>query len=125
MSSLFSQNPVTPWPPCDTRGDIIYGDTEGDTLMASDKLADLPSRLSTEVFQQFYSKLVETLPMDDPYFTVKLFAAHLLPPYLKEYVSESPATRTEKATRFLDKVIKPSMTSFTKLLNVMEVIIHT
>ena len=79
------------------------------------------SSLSTEIFQQFYSKLVETLPMDDPNFTAKLYSARLLSSYLKEYVeSRSPATRTEKATRFLDQVIKPSMTSFDKLLHVME-----
>ena len=59
--------------------------------------------------------------MDDPNFTAKLYSARLLSSYLKEYVeSRSPATRTEKATRFLDQVIKPSMTSFDKLLHVME-----
>ena len=79
------------------------------------------SSLSSELFQQFYSKLVETLPMDDPNFTAKLYSARLLSSYLKEYVeSRSPATRTEKATRFLDQVIKPSVTSFDKLLHVME-----
>ena len=59
--------------------------------------------------------------MDDPNFTAKLYSARLLPSHLKEYVeSRSPATRTEKATRFLDQVIKPSMTSFSELLSVME-----
>ena len=59
--------------------------------------------------------------MDDPNFTANLYSAGLLPSYLKEYVeSRSPATRTEKATRFLDQVIKPSMASFNGLLNVME-----
>ena len=59
--------------------------------------------------------------MDDPNFTAKLYSARLLSSYLKEYVeSTSPATRTEKATRFLDQVIKPSVTSFDKLLHVME-----
>ena len=76
---------------------------------------------SAELFQQFYSKLVETLPMDYPNVTAKLYSARLLSSYLKEYVeSRSPATRTEKATRFLDQVIKPSVTSFDKLLHVME-----
>ena len=77
---------------------------------------------STEIiFQQFYSKLVETLPMDDPNFTAELYSARLLPSHLKEYVeSRSPATRTVKATHFLDQVIKLSMTSFDKLLRVME-----
>ena len=84
-------------------------------------LATKASSLSTEVFQQFYSKLVEKLPMDDPNFTAKLYSARLLPSHLKEYVeSRSPVTRTAKAIRFLDQVIKPSMTSFTELLSVME-----
>ena len=75
---------------------------------------------SMRVFQQFYSKLLEKLPMDDPYFTGNLYSTDLLPSYIKEYVELSSVTRTEKATRFLDKVIKPSMSSFNKLLNVME-----
>ena len=60
--------------------------------------------------------------MDDPNFTVKLYSARLLSSYLKEYVEsrQSSATRPEKATLFLDQVIKPSMTSFDKLLHVME-----
>ena len=59
--------------------------------------------------------------MDYPNVTAKLYSARLLSSYLKEYVeSRSPATRTEKATRFLDQVIKPSVTSFDKLLHVME-----
>ena len=85
------------------------------------ELSSLRASLSSELFQQFYSKLVETLPMDDPNFAAKLYSARLLSSYLKEYVeSRSSATRTEKATRFLDQVIKPSVTSFDKLLHVME-----
>ena len=84
--------------------------------MAND-CASQPAR----VFQQFYSKLVEALPMDDPNFTANLYSVGLLPSYVKEYVeSRSPATQKEKATRFLDQVIKPSMASFNGLLNVME-----
>ena len=75
---------------------------------------------SPEVFQQFYGKLVETLPMDDPNFMAKLYSACLLPSYIKEYVESRSVTRTEKATRFLDQVIKPSTSSFNKLLNVMK-----
>ena len=103
-------------------------DTPGPTSCRDDAQPEMSgarsgkmSSLTTAVFQQFYSKLVEALPMDDPNFTANLYSAGLLPSYLKEYVeSRSPATRTEKATRFLDQVIKPSMASFNGLLNVME-----
>ena len=42
--------------------------------MASNR-ANQPAR----VFQQFYSKLVKTLPMDDAVFTAELFLNDLLP----------------------------------------------
>ena len=105
LSSFFWQNDQSSRDPCETCANDIFDE----------------SSLSIEIFQQFYSKLVDALPMDDPNFTVKLYSAHLLSSYLKEYVeSRSSATRTEKATRFLDQVIKPSVTSFDKLLHVME-----
>ena len=90
-------------------------------ILATNKARTETPILSTKVFQQFYSKLVEALPMDDAIFIAKLYSVRLLPSHLKEYVeSRSPATRAEKATRFLDQVIKLSMTSFTELLSVME-----
>ena len=108
MGSLFSRTVGTSGSPSSV--DTLTTNTATET-----------SSLSTKVFQQFYSKLVEKLPMDDPNFTAKLYSARLLPSHLKEYVeSRSPATRTEKATRFLDQVIKPSMTGFAELLSVME-----
>ena len=68
------------------------------------------SSLSSEVFQQFYSKLVETLPMDDAVFVAKLFSNRI---------------SADKAVLFLDSVIEPSVTSdggssFDKLLHLME-----
>jgi len=36
------------------------------------------------IFHQFYDKLVEKLPMDDPNFTAKLYAVRLLSDHLKE-----------------------------------------
>ena len=78
------------------------------------------SILSNEVFRQFYSELIETLPMRDPNFTAKLYSAGLLSSYLKEYVEYATYTRAEKAAYFLDQTIKPSVTNFNKLLNVME-----
>ena len=80
--------------------------------------------MSSEVFQQFYSKLVKTLPMDDAVFTAELFSNNLLPGNLKSQI-KSEKTSADKAALFLDSVIEPSMTSdggssFDKLLHVME-----
>ena len=80
---------------------------------------------SKTVFQQFYSKLVETLPMDDAVFTTKLFSNNLLPGDLKNQLKLVHRTSAEKAVLFLDSAVKPSVTSddgssFDKLLHVME-----
>ena len=80
--------------------------------------------MNGEVFQQFYSKLVKTLPMDDAVFTAKLFSNNLLPGNLKSQM-KSEKTSADKAVLFLDSVIEPSVTSdggssFDKLLHVME-----
>ena len=78
-----------------------------------------------DVFQQFYSKLVKTLPMDDTVFTAELFSNDLLPGDLKNQLKLLHRTSADKAGHFLDSVIEPSVTSdggssFDKLLNVME-----
>ena len=85
------------------------------------------SEMSTsEVFKEFYCKLVETLPMNDALFIAKLYSCDLLPDDIKEHVhSVSLPTKANKAMYFLDHVIKPSVTtgvgsSFDQLLNVME-----
>ena len=83
------------------------------------------SSLSSEVFQQFYSKLVETLPMDDAVFVAKLFSNDLLPGDLKNQLKLVHRTSADKAVLFLDSVIEPSVTSdggssFDKLLHIME-----
>ena len=77
------------------------------------------------VFQQFYSELVETLPMDDAVFIAELFSNDLLPGDLKNHLKLLHRTSADKAALFLDSVIEPSVTSnggssFDKLLNVME-----
>ena len=79
---------------------------------------------SAEVFREFYFKLVEMLPMDDAIFIAKLYSLNLLPGDLKEYIA-SLTTKADKATHFLDHVIKPSVMigdgcCFNKLLNMME-----
>ena len=79
---------------------------------------------TSEVFKEFYCKLVETLPMNDALFIAKLYSCDLLPDDNKEHVQSLP-TSANKAMYFLDHVIKPSVTtgvgsSFDQLLNVME-----
>ena len=83
------------------------------------------SSVSSKVFQQFYSKLVETLPMDDAVFVAKLFSNDLLPGDLKNQLKLVHRTSADKAGLFLDSVIEPSVTSdggssFDKLLHIME-----
>ena len=80
--------------------------------------------MSTKIFQQFYPKLVKTLPMDDAFFMAVLYSRDLLPGNHKEHI-ESLHTSAKKSSYFLDHVIKPSVTSgdasrFDELLNVME-----
>ena len=78
----------------------------------------------SRVFQQFYSKLVKTLPMNDVIFIAELYSRDLFPDDVKEHV-ESLTTSAKKASYFLDHVIKPNVTSssgnmFVELLKVME-----
>ena len=77
-----------------------------------------------EVLQNFYTKLITVLPMEDATFMAELFHHNLLPGNLKALVN-SQATVADKATYFLDHKIKPDVsigdyTSFDKLLNVMK-----
>ena len=79
---------------------------------------------STQVFQQFYCKLVKTLPMYNLMFIAELYRDGLLPGDLKSQL-KSEKTSADKAVLFLDSVIEPRVTSdggssFDKLLHVME-----
>ena len=79
---------------------------------------------TSEVFTEFYHKLVVTLPMNDVTFTAQLVSRGLLPGNLSNQV-KSLATSSDKASHFLDCVIKPAVTiginrSFNELLNVMK-----
>ena len=81
--------------------------------------------MSSEVFKEFYSKLVKTLPMNDAIFIAELYSHDLLPGDLKHQLNLSDKTPAVKATIFLDSMIYPSVirdigSSFDKLLNVME-----
>ena len=77
-----------------------------------------------EVFQEFFAKLANSLPMDDVLFVAVLFSSGLLPGNYYNEVDSQP-TRAHKAVYFLNHVIKPPITigddrSFNKLLNIME-----
>ena len=79
---------------------------------------------TSEVFRQFYVKLVKKLPMDDSLFTAELFAHGLLPGDLKQQI-KAEKTPVDKATCFLDHKISSDVsdgnsTNFNKLLDVME-----
>ena len=85
---------------------------------------DISSFTTGKVFQHFFPQLVNILPMNDVTFTAQLFSSKLLPGNVKDQVG-SQATQADKATYFLDHVIKPSLasgvgSSFNKLLKVME-----
>ena len=79
---------------------------------------------TSDVFKQFYIKLIKTLPMDDSLFVAELFACGLLPGDLKHQI-EAKKTLIDKATCFLDNKISRDIsidnsTSLNKLLTVME-----
>ena len=83
--------------------------------------------MSTEIFRQFYARLVKTLPMDDAVFIAELYSSDLLPADLKEHIeSNALPTLPKKASYFLDHMIKPGVTSdeggrqFYELLRVMD-----
>ncbi|XP_065888160.1 NACHT, LRR and PYD domains-containing protein 12-like isoform X2 [Dysidea avara] len=88
----------------------------------SGKLGEMST---SEVFQHFFPQLVNILPMNDVTFIAQLFSSKLLPGNVKDQV-RSQVTPADKATFFLDHVIKPSLltsglgSSFNKLLKVME-----
>ena len=76
-----------------------------------------------QVFQDYYLKLVEILPMKDATFKAELVSHGLLPGDLKDQL-EAQNTTKDKATHFLDDAIKPSISidddsSLAKLLSVM------
>ena len=78
----------------------------------------------SEVFNNFYAKLVAVLPMQDAKFKAELQCHNLLPGNLKALV-ESKDTVSDQAMYFLDHKIKPDVsigdsTSFDKLLNAMK-----
>ena len=79
---------------------------------------------TSEVFKQFYFKLVTILPVDDTTFLAKLFSCNLLPGNLMNQVM-AKETRADKAVCFLNGKISSDISigdfrSFDKLLSIME-----
>ena len=78
--------------------------------------------VNKEVYYEFYSQLVQSLPMEDPIFVSRLIK--LLPGNLKAAVESKP-TQAEATAFFLDKGITPAVEIgddriFNILLSVME-----
>ena len=61
-----------------------------------------------DIFQEHYPKLIRALPMNDEYFIAEVYAKKLLPGNLKADIESLP-TSAKRASKFLDKVIKPSV----------------
>ena len=77
-----------------------------------------------KVYENYIDKLVKCLPMDDTVFTATLTKHKLLPGNTKSQLTAQP-TQADKASYFLDHVIKPALdiddtSSFNKLLSIME-----
>ena len=76
------------------------------------------------MFQNNYVNLVKVLPMKDDIFMAELFKHKLLPDTLKETLDVIPVSTT-RATKFLDNVIKPAVSTdnigiFDALLEIMK-----
>ena len=75
-------------------------------------------------YQNHVEKLVKCLPMDDTHFITKLSAQQLLPGDTKDKI-KTLSTQADKASYFLDHVIKPALdindiSDFDELLSIMQ-----
>ena len=83
----------------------------------------MAKRSATELFEHYYTVLVYSLPLKDADFIEELVKHDLLPRDLKSSL-ESLTINSERASYFLDNVIKPGLSvgnsqCFVKLLTVM------
>ena len=83
----------------------------------------MAKRSASELFDRYYQGLVLCLPMKNSIFLSQLKHHHLFPEDVSTTL-ESLTTSAEKASYFLDNVIKPSMnagsdTCFAALVTVM------
>ena len=72
-----------------------------------------------DVIQHFYSRLIDTLPMNDASFRGKLYSAGLLPGDLRNKIRSLP-TSVDMASCFMDDEIKNDSNSFQILVAEME-----
>ena len=77
-----------------------------------------------QAYKKYSEKLVKCLPMDDILFTVSLSKHQLLPGNISNKIEMLP-TQADKASYFLNHVIKPALdvddtSSFDDLISVME-----
>ena len=84
----------------------------------------MAKRSAAELFKQYYSILVFSLPIKDVDFMDELFKHDLLPGDLKVKL-ESLTVHNERSSYFLDNVIKPGLAvgnnrGFVSLLTVMK-----
>ena len=75
-------------------------------------------------YHYYLEKLVKCLPMDDTHFITTLSAQELLPGNTKSKI-KTMFTQADKASYFLDHVIKPALeiddiSAFDKLLSIMQ-----
>ena len=76
-------------------------------------------------YHSHLEKLVKCLPMEDTYFITKLSAQQLLPGDTESKI-KAMSTQADKASYFLDHVIKPALeiddiSDFDKLLSIMQI----
>ena len=81
-------------------------------------------KLATELLDNYYQALIFSLPMKSTEFLNKLHQSGLITEELKHNL-ESLTARKEKASYFLDHVIRPAVangdnTNFIKLLTIMK-----
>lgn len=77
-----------------------------------------------KVYDSYTERLIKCLPMDDALFIAKLSAQELIPGDTDSKIKALP-TQAEKASYFLNHVIKPALdigytAEFNKLLSVMQ-----
>jgi len=77
-----------------------------------------------EIFQKYYSSMIQTLPMNDVVFFSNLYSNGFLPGNLRATI-QSLATAADKAAKLLDEVIEPSIrnndcSNFNKLMTIMK-----
>ena len=77
-----------------------------------------------QAYEKYFGRLVGCLPMNDAHFIAELYMHKLLPGEINSQL-KAIALQVDKASHFLDYVIKPALvsgntSSFNNLLSIME-----